>query len=197
MSYKIEKKSKEYKKKKYNKINGNNFDDSPILLPKTFIKNDKNVISLHTSELSTLNTMTNSPNTLKHSNKKTNIVKNKNSDTGEIICQNINKVFLALEQLIIDDNNNEKKLNNNNNCSSSFSSNKDSYDKNSKKNMKTIINKQSKSIKIPKLNFTDISDYYKKTPIKIKVIKFGKPENNMSFEKSIYFSKLNKKQHNE
>ena len=197
MNNKFGNKIKEYKKKKYNLMKGENINDSPTFFPSKLTKKVKIAISHHTSELSTLNTMTNSPNKLKHSNKKTNIVKNKNSDTGEIICQNINKVFLALEQLIIDDNNNEKKLNNNNNCSSSFSSNKDSYDKNSKKNMKTKINKQSKSIKIPKLNFTDISDYYKKTPIKIKVIKFGKPENNMSFEKSIYFSKLNKKQHNE
>jgi hypothetical protein len=201
MSLKIENKIKEYKKKKYESINGNNTDGSPIIFPKKIIKDNKNIISHHTSELSTLNTLSNSPVKFKHSNKRTTISNEKSSlNSVDIIGENINKVFLSLEQLIIDDNNNENKINNNN-YSSSVSSNKDSYEEESKielgnKNIQNKYNTNSIVINVPKLNFDNIFDYYKQTSLKIKVINNEPSKNNINNEKTIVYSKNYKKPYN-
>ena len=198
MSFKIENKIKEYKKRKYELINGNNTDDSPIFYPKKVIKDNKNIISHHISELSTLNTLSNSPVKFKHNNNQTTISNDKSSLGGvDIISENINKVFLSLEQLIIDDNNNEKKINNNN-CSSSDSSNKESYEEESKmeldnKNIQNKFNTNSICINIPKLNFDNIFEYYKQTSLEIKVINNEPSKNNVNNEKTIAYSKYYKK----
>jgi hypothetical protein len=191
MSNKFGNKIKEYKKKKYNLMNGNNINDSPILFPSKLTKKVKIAISHHTSELSTLNTMSNSPIKLMHSDNQVNILDDKTKiDNVDIICENLNKPFFALEQLIIDDNNNEKNLKNNN-SSSSFSSNKDSYEEKSKidfnkTNIKKKLNNQIKSINVPKLNFTDIYDYYKRKPLFIKVINNDQDINDINGENCVF-----------
>lgn len=187
-------KIREYKKKKYNLMNGKNINDSPILFPTKLTKKVKIAISHHTSELSTLNTMSNSPIKLKHSDNQVNILDDKTKiDNVDIICENLNKPFFALEQLVIDDNNNEKNLKNNN-SSSSFSSNKDSYEEKSKidlnkTNIKKKLNNQNKSINVPKLNFTDIYDYYKGKPLYIKVINNEQDINDINGESCVFYSK--------
>ena len=191
MNNKFGNKIKEYKKKKYNLMKGENINDSPTFFPSKLTKKVKIAISHHTSELSTLNTISNSPIKLKHSDNQVNILDDKTKiDNVDIICESLNKPFFALEQLIMDVNNNAKNLKNNDN-SSSFSSNKDSSEEKSKiemnkKNIKKKLNNKSKSINVPKLNFTHIYDYYKRKSLNIKVINNEQNINDINGENCVF-----------
>ena len=162
-------KIKEYKNKKYELISENLM----ILHSKIDIH--------HNSEESTINTLNNENNQSIKEEKSIN-------NNPEIISQKINNVFNALEQLILDDCSNEA-----NNGESVL--NETSYDQKShiedETNISAVINNNNKIKKkimpIPKLDFSEIFDYYNNNPIYIKKIEIKK--------KSEHEYKIHKKKH--
>lgn len=159
-------KIKEYKNKKYELIN-ENCNESPIFLSKKLKKYSKIDIH-HNSEESTINTLNNENNQSIKEEKSIN-------NNPEIISQKMNNIFNALEQLILDDcsseaNNGESVLNE---ASSDQKSNIED-----KTNISALINSNNnikkKSMPIPKLDFSEIFDYYNNNPIFIKKIEIKK-----------------------
>ena len=179
----IENKIKEYKKNQFNNlVNGSYINGSPIISSKKFKRKNKIRINYHTSEESTINTISNSPTEINYLNQNlSKIDNNLHQDHSEIICRKMNKAFEALEQLIIDDYDKEKN-NEEDIIDNSSSSNKASNNNDVKSNKKCKLKKEKKSryksqsISIPKLDFSDIFDYYSNTPVNIKVIDTRKLE---------------------
>ena len=196
----IENKIKEYKIKQLNNlVNGSCRNGSPIIFSNKFKRKNKIAINYHISEESTINTISNSPTEINYLNQ--NVSKNDgklHQDPGEIICKKMNKAFEALEQLIIDDYDNEK--NNEEDIIDNYSSsNKASNDVKSNKKCKSKKKKKSRhksqSISIPKLDFSDIFDYYNNTPVNIKVINIKKSNHNDELENCNFYLNYLKKHH--
>ena len=140
--------SKKFKIKQIKKCN----NDSPTFVSKKVGKNNFGILQV--SEASTLNTISNSlTNNIYKENTQINSDEKVNHNSPEILAVKLYNAFDALEKLLINDINNEI--------------NKTSKNKKQKKN---------KSISIPKLNFSDIFDYYNNTPIQIKEINKGNPK---------------------
>ena len=136
-------------------------------------KNLKN--NIHISEESTVNTIINS-----HKNKKQkNYEIEFNQKNLDIITENINKPFEALEKLLLNDSNKEMiSINNNSFAKNDFIENdnkKKIHMTQIKDNIQNKINlkskQKSKSISIPKLDFSMILDYYRSNKIIVKEIK--------------------------
>ena len=170
-------KIKEYKNKKYELIN-ENCNDSPIFLSKKLKKYSK---IDHNSEESTINTLNNENNQSIKEEKSIN-------NNPEIISQNMNNAFNALEQLILDDCSNE--ANNGESFLNETSSDQKSYIED-KANISALINSNNnikkKSMPIPKLDFSEIFEYYNNDPIFIKKVEIKK--------KSEHEYKIHKKKH--
>lgn len=198
----IENRIKEYKKNQFNNlVNGSYINGSPIISSKKFKRKNKIRINYHTSEESTINTISNSPTEINCLNQNlSKIDNNLHQDPSEIICRKMNKAFEALEQLIIDDYDKEKN-NEEDIIDNSSSSNKASNNNDVKSNKKCKLKKEKKSryksqsISIPKLDFSDIFDYYSNTPVNIKVIDIKKSKHNDEIEKCKFYSNYLKKHH--
>ena len=105
---------------------------------------------IHTSDVSTINTNTNSQiESYLNENNQTNLNEylNENINSPEIITKKFNNAFKALEQLILDDENND---NNNEEKNSDI--------------------KKTQNIPIPKLDFSDIFDNFNNSPVYIREI---------------------------
>ena len=178
--------NKEYKQNCDN-LGFKNFHEN--FFSKNFTKSSQS--NIHMSEKSTVNTIINS-----HKNKKQNNFEVEfNQKNLGIITKNINKAFEALEKLLLNDSNNENNKEitsieynsfSNNNCNKNDNRKKGSYDSNynlqNKINLKS--NKKTKSISIPKLDFSMILDYYQSNKIIVKEIKIddiNDYENNVDY----------------
>ena len=171
----------------------------PLFPQKNSKKKNKIRINYHTSEESTINTISNSPTEMNYRNQNMNkIDDNLQQDPSEIICRKMNKAFEALEQLIIDDYDNEKNNEEDiidNSSSSNKASNDEKFNKKCKLKKKKKSRHKSQSISIPKLDFSDIFDYYSNTPVNIKVINIKKSKHNDEIEKCKFYLNYLKKHH--
>ena len=156
-------KIKEYKMNQYNLINGSLINESPKFFSKKLRKCSK--LMTHLSDKSTLNTISNI-STENNCNGNSNTDEKINNRNAENIGIKINHAFEALEKLILEDNDNNKTKNINDNSSPSVSNEEDK--------IKIKTKKISHTITIPKLDFSDIFDYYQNTPVYIKQIKIMK-----------------------
>jgi len=150
-------KNKESKMNQNNHINENFVNGSANLFSKKIRKYTK----LMTSDQSTLNTISN-----------LSTEKNCNGNV-ENIGEKINNAFEALEKIILNNENEnieEETLNTNSSSAS--------HQEEDKTNLKP--KKKSQTIAIPKLDFSDIFDFYQNTPVYIKKIKIikNKDKNN-------------------
>ena len=161
-------KIKEYKMNQYSFLNGNFTNGLHILFPKQVNKNSKFRIS-HSSDKSIINTISNLSTDNFYNGNNHNCANDIFNDDVENIGKKFSDVFEALEKLILIDKENTKEEINNND-SSSVSPTDDKTDLKS--------NKKSHIIAIPKLDFSDIFDYYEKTPVYIKKIKIRKTKKN-------------------
>ena len=151
-------KNKESKMNQSNHINENFVNGSATIFSKKIRKYNK--LMTHPSDQSTLNTLSN--------------LSTENNCNGNVenIGEKINNVFEALEKIIVNNENEsieEDTLNTN-----SFSASHEE----DKTNLKS--KKKSQTIAIPKLDFSDIFDFYQNTPVYIKKIKIikNKDKNN-------------------
>ena len=144
-------KNKESKMNQSNHINENFVNGSAALFSKKIRKYSK----LMTSDQSTINTISNLS------------TENNCNENIENIGEKINNVFEALEKIIL---NNENENIEEETINVNFSS--PSHEEEDKNNLKS--KKKSQTIAIPKLDFSDIFDFYQNTPVYIKKIKIRK-----------------------
>ena len=145
-------KNKESKMNQSNHINENFVIGSATIFSKKIRKYNK--LMTHPSDQSTLNTLSN--------------LSTENNCNGNVenIGEKINNVFEALEKIIVNNENESIEEDTLNTNSSSVSHEED------KTNLKS--KKKSQTIAIPKLDFSDIFDFYQNTPVYIKKIKISK-----------------------
>ena len=166
---------KESNKKKENITKNHNitndFNYSPLFLSIKLKKSSKLENVQNSEEESTQNTI----NTiLNNENNQSFKVKKSNKYNLELFPKKLNKAFNALEQLILDDNYNDEE-NKGENIKSICVEQGHRKAKTHKKSLKKEGKKNKKiSILIPKLDFSDIFDYYNSNLVKIKEI--GKNE---------------------
>ena len=161
-------KNKEYKKNQYSFKNGTFPNGFPILFPKQANKNTKFRI-IHSSDKSTINTISNLSTDNCCNGNNHNCANEIFNDDVENIGKKINDAFEVLEKLILIDKENTKEEMTNND-SSTVSPADDKTDLKS--------NKKCHTIAIPKLDFSDIFDYYENTPVYIRKIKIRKTKKN-------------------
>ena len=157
-------KIKEYKMNQYSFINGDFTNGSPILFSKKVKKNTKFPIT-HSSDKSTKNTISILSTDNCYNGNNHNCDHATLNDDVENIGTKLNVAFEALEKLLINNNHNKEEITNNDSFSISHQDDKTD----SKSNKKNTI-----AISIPKLDFSDIFDYYENTPVYIKKIKSRK-----------------------
>ena len=145
-------KNKESKMNQSNHINENFVNGFATIFLKKIRKYNK--LMTHPSDQSTLNTLSN--------------LSTENNCNGNVenIGEKINNVFEALEKIILNNENESIEEDTLNTNSSSASHEED------KTNLKS--KKKSQTIAIPKLDFSDIFDFYQNTPVYIKKIKIRK-----------------------
>ena len=145
-------KNKESKMNQSNHINENFVNGSATIFSKKIRKYNK--LMIHPSDQSTLNTLSN--------------LSTENNCNGNVenIGEKINNFFEALEKIIVNNENESIEEDTLNTNSSSASHEED------KTNLKS--KKKSQTIAIPKLDFSDIFDFYQNTPVYIKKIKISK-----------------------
>ena len=145
-------KNKESKMNQSNHINEDFVNGSATIFSKKIRKYTE--LMTHPSDQSTLNTFSN--------------LSTENNCNGNIenIGEKINNVFEALEKIIVNNETESIEEDTLNTNSSSASHEED------KTNLKS--KKKSQTIAIPKLDFSDIFDFYQNTPVYIKKIKIRK-----------------------
>ena len=152
---------------KRHKLINEKFNDSPIFLSKKLKKYSRKDL-FRNSEGSTLYTLNNENNQSINDQKL-------NQNDFEFFAKKISNAFDALEQLILDDCSKEE---NNGESLLKKSSNDKKSHKEDKTNIKNLVNNQNKnkkrSVSIPKLDFSEIFDYYNNNPIYIKKIETKK-----------------------
>jgi hypothetical protein len=132
---------------------------------------NKSLITGIISNLSTDSFNMNSIKEKKNIKRKIRICSDINHEYIDEFIDNKNKVFDALENLIINDDVN----NDNNNSDNNSSTNELQSTDNSKSKKKK---KKKKNISVPKLNFTDIYNDYHKMPLFIHEVKYISKHNN-------------------
>jgi hypothetical protein len=141
---------------------------------------NKSLITGIISNLSTDSFNMNSIKEKKNIKRKIRICSDINHEYIDEFIDNKNKVFDALENLIInDDVNNDNNNSDNNNISKCSDNNSSTNELQSTDNSKSKKKKKKKkNISVPKLNFTDIYNDYHKMPLFIHEVKYISKHNN-------------------